>query len=331
MMSTRPTLCIVQLVVALATGVITKMQLIMAFKGGGGTTTTRHVDVKKQTVILSPPPFPTDSISQQHTTTFPLLKDQIHHRIGSPTTYALGNEHVVVMRNPIATTTVGENNVIGVYCEAILPPGLCGAEVWDKESIANDIQLVMQAIHAGSLSISLNNEGIQQSQQQQRQRQGAYYIPSSITLVKEDTTTIPTTISNKLMCCDDNSSAAVDYNDYLFNSEGVETNEILFDLSSGSNCLEVCESRMNSKNTARIFACCSNDGGGGLTNMAKATSDIYILLPTAKTVNDDFHNQVVVWKFGIEYNIATINIGSIPTLGSSSSRVYIPTIQRTNR
>jgi hypothetical protein len=234
------------------------------------------------------------------------------------------------MRNPIATTTtVGKNNVIGVYCEAILPPGQYAAEGWDEESIANDIQIVMQAIHAGSLSISLsNNDGIQQSQQQsqQQQRQGAYYIPSSITLVKEDTTTIPTTISNMLMCCDDN-SAAVDYNDYLFNSEGVETNEILFDLSSGSNyCLEVSESRINSKNTARIFACCSGDGGGGLTStMTKATSDIYILLPTATKVNDDYNKQVV-WKFGIEYNIATINIGSIPTLGSSSSRVYIPTI-----
>jgi hypothetical protein len=306
--------------------IITKMQYIMAFKGGGGTTTTRHVAEKKQKVILSPPPFPTDSISQQHTTTFPLLKDQIHQRIGSLTSYALENEHVVVVINPIATTTVGENVVIGVYCQAILPPGLCGAEEWDEESIANDIQLVMQAIHAGSLSISLsNNEGIQQSQQQQQQRQGAYYIPSSITLVKEDTTTIPTTISNILMCCDDN-SAAVDYSDYLFNSEGVETNEILFDLSSGSNyCLEVSESRMNSKNTARIFACCSNDGGRGLTTVANATSDIYILLPTATNVNDDYNKQVV-WKFGIEYNIASINVGSIPTLGSSSSRVYIPTI-----
>lgn len=127
------------------------------------------------------------------------------------------------------------------------------------------------------------------------------------------------------MCYDDN-SAAVDYSDYLFNSEGVETNEILFDLSSGSNyCLEVSESRMNSKNTARIIACCSNDGGRGLTTVANATSDIYILLPTATNVNDDYNKQVV-WKFGIEYNIASINVGSIPTLGSSSSRVYIPTI-----
>ena len=132
------------------------------------------------------------------------------------------------------------------------------------------------------------------------------------------------------MCCDDN--GAVDFNDYLFNSEGVETNEILFD-PSGGNRLEVSgeSSRMNGNGTARIFACCGGDGGGGLTTMAKATSDVYILLPTTRTVDGDFRDQVV-WKFGIEYNIATINIGSIPTLGSSSgSKVYIPTIQRTNR
>jgi hypothetical protein len=205
--------------------------------------------------------------------------------------------------------------------------------------MANDIHLVMQAIHAGSLSVSLNNDDCRQQQRQQRKQrrhhQGAYYIPSSITLVKVDMTTIPTSINDIIMhmCCDDNS--AVDFNDYLFNSEGVETNEILFD-PSGGNCLEVSgeSSRMNGNRTARIFACRGGDGGGDLTTMAKATSDVYILLPTARTVNDDFHDQVVVWKFGIEYNIATINIGSIPTLGSSSSsssKVYIPTIQRTNR
>lgn len=156
---------------------------------------------------------------------------------------------------------------------------------------------------------------------------------------KVDMTTIPTSINDIIMhmCRDDTS--AVDVNDYLFNSEGVETNEILFDPSGGSNCLEVSggeSRRMNSSNrTARIFACRGGDGGGDLTTMAKATSDVYILLPTARTVNDDFHDQVVVWKFGTEYNIATINIGSIPTLGSSSSssssKVYIPTIQRTDR
>ena len=149
-------------------------------------------------------------------------------------------------------------------------------------------------------------------------------------------TTIPTSINNiiMLMCHDDTSAVDVN-NDYLFNSEGVEKNEILFD-PSGDNCLEVSgESRMNSNRTARIFACRGGDGGGGLATMAKASSDVYILLPKARTVNDDFHDQVVVWKFGIEYNIATINIGSIPTLGSSSSssssKVYIPTIQQTNR
>ena len=156
-------------------------------------------------------------------------------------------------------------------------------------------------------------------------------------LVKVDMTTIPTSINNIMLMCRDDTSAVDVYNDYLFNSEGVEKNEILFDPSGGDNCLEVSggeSRRMNSSNrTARIFACRGGDGGGDLTTMAKATSDVYILLPTARTVNDDFHDQVVVWKFGIEYNIATINIGSIPTLGSSSSssKVYIPTIHRTNR
>lgn len=309
----RPALCALQLVVVIIAAVSTtsKLQFVTAFQGGG--TAGRRV---AQRIVL-PPLLPSPIRQQQHA--FPLLKDEIRRRIGSPNSYALENEHVVMVNNSAP---------MGVLCES-RPP-----REWEKEvgwtSMANDIHLVMQAIHAGSLSVSLNNDC---QQQQKQRRRGAYYIPSSITLVKVDMTTIPKSINNIIMpmCCD---NSAVDFNDYLFNSEGVEKNEILFDLSGG-NCLEVSgESRTNSNRTARIFACCSGDGGGGLTTMAKATSDVYILLPTARTVNDDdvFHNQVV-WKFGIEYNIATINIGSIPTLGSSSSssRVYIPTIQRTNR
>ena len=330
----RPTLCTLQLVVVVIIAAISttsKLQFVAAFQGGvgGGTNTAGHYGVAQ---IVLPPLLPSSPIRQQHA--FPLLKDEIRRRIGSPNSYALENEHVVVM--------VNNSSPMGVLCES-RPP----LREWEKEAgwtrLANDIHLVMQAIHAGSLSVSLNNDDCRQQQRQQRKQrrhhQGAYYIPSSITLVKVDMTTIPTSINDIIMhmCRDD--TCAVDVNDYLFNSEGVETNEILFDPSGGSNCLEVSggeSRRMNSSNrTARIFACRGGDGGGDLTTMAKATSDVYILLPTARTVNDDFHDQVVVWKFGIEYNIATINIGSIPTLGSSSSssssKVYIPTIQRTDR
>ena len=305
--------CPWQVVVLIAAAVSTtsKLQFVTAFQGGGTSTQ----------IVLPPPPLPSSPIRRA----FPLSKDEIRRRIGSPDSYALEDERAVVM-------VTNDGSPTGVLCESRPPPREWEKEVVGWTSMADDTHLVTQAIHAGSLSVSLNNDDCQRRQKQRRR--GEYYIPSSITLVKVDMTTIPTSINDiiMLMCRDDN--GAVDFNDYLFNSEGVETNEILFD-PSGGNCLEVSgeSSRMNGNGTARIFACRGGDGGGGLTTMAKATSDVYILLPTARTVDGDFRDQVV-WKFGIEYNIATINIGSIPTLGSSSSsssKVYIPTIQRTNR
>ena len=99
----------------------------------------------------------------------------------------------------------------------------------------------------------------------------------------------------------------------VFNSEGLETNEILVDWNNNNNNntpmlnTQDVDDNDNDDKSAMMFAMNTyND------NLNSATSDIYILPPT--NVVDG-----KVWRFSVEYKVATINLAQIKSFGDRDS------------
>jgi len=186
--------------------------------------------------------------------------------------YKLFNEHEVIC--PVS----GSHQ--GILCTAILPSSssMSSDENYDDDanSIANNHELVSQAILAGSLAASVRNSNPDSN--------SIYYLPYIITLVES------------LMADEMNS---IDLSKMVFNSGGLETNEILMDWNDNTYYSKEEEERsvtMFAVNTA--------------SDRTSASSDVY-LLPSK--------NEGKVWRFNVEYKVATINLAQIYSFGDRDS------------
>lgn len=178
--------------------------------------------------------------------------------------YALTNEHEVLC--PISGTHQG------VLCTAILPQSIMPNE--NIDSIANNHELVSQAILSGSLAVSIRNRC--------KDGNSVYYLPHVITLVES------------LMA---DEIRSLDLGEKVFNSGGLETNEILMDL--GNDALTEGE-----EDSVVLYACNTQ------ADQCSATSDIY-LLPSEKNGK--------IWKFTVEFKVVMINLQQISSFGNRDS------------
>jgi len=183
--------------------------------------------------------------------------------------YKLFNEHEVIC--PVS----GSHQ--GILCTAILPSSssMISDDSYDDDanSIANNHDLVSQAILAGSLAASVRNSNPDSN--------SIYHLPYVITLVES------------LMADEMNS---IDLSKMVFNSAGLETNEILMDWNDISSEGEGRSVVMFAVNTA--------------SDRTSASSDIY-LLPSK--------NEGKVWRFNVEYKVCTINLNQIYSFGDRDS------------
>ena len=185
--------------------------------------------------------------------------------------YKLFNEHEVIC--PVS----GSHQ--GVLCTAILPSSSkISDESYDcANSIANNHDLVSQAILAGSLAASVRNSNPDSN--------SIYHLPYVITLVES-------------LMADEMTS--IDLSKMVFNSAGLETNEILMDWNyndySGEEIEEGRSVTMFAVNTA--------------SDRTSASSDVY-LLPS--------NNEGKVWRFNVEYKVCTINLAQIYSFGDRDS------------
>lgn len=214
----------------------------------------------------------------------PISKQEIRQRLGlketDPTTnnsgvlskgsgpnmgYTLMNEHEVLC--PISGTHQG------ILCTAILPQSIIESE--NAESIADNHELVSQAILSGSLAASIRNRC--------KDGSSVYYLPFVITLVES-------------LMADEMES--MDLGKMVFNSGGLETNEILMDLSDDDGVSgEEAKSVM-------LYACNTQ------SDECSATSDVYVL-PQEK--------KGKIWRFSVEFKVATINLQQISSFGKRDS------------
>jgi len=179
--------------------------------------------------------------------------------------YTLTNEHEVIC--PIS----GAHQ--GILCTAILPQSVIGSE--NADSIANNHELVSQAILAGSLAESIRNRC--------KDGNSVYYLPIVITLVES-------------YMADEMGS--MDLGKMVFNSGGLETNEILMDVSSDDG-----PSGEEGK-SVMMYACNTQ------SDQCSATSDVYVLPQEEKGK---------IWKFSVDFRVATINLQQIPCFGNNDS------------
>lgn len=214
-------------------------------------------------------------------------KSEIRHRLGLKETdsqqlkigeashqmYGLSNEHEVLC--PVSGTHRG------VLCTARLDGGKI--DLSNAESLANHGDLVSQSILAASLATSVRNTAASGS--------GMYYLPFVVTLVES-------LVANEIG--DLNLERMTDGR--LFNSDGLETNEILLDFDedyyADTSCL--------SQDEVLLFSCNTS------FDSRSASSDVYIL-PQGDSGNDK------VWKFGVEFKVATINLAGIKSFGRRDS------------
>eukprot|EP00580_Thalassiosira_gravida_P016833 CAMPEP_0201657594 /NCGR_PEP_ID=MMETSP0494-20130426/787_1 /ASSEMBLY_ACC=CAM_ASM_000839 /TAXON_ID=420259 /ORGANISM="Thalassiosira gravida, Strain GMp14c1" /LENGTH=267 /DNA_ID=CAMNT_0048134463 /DNA_START=255 /DNA_END=1058 /DNA_ORIENTATION=- len=177
--------------------------------------------------------------------------------------YTLMDEHEVLC--PLSGTHQG------ILCTAILPHPI--EDDARAESIAENRDLVSQAIMSGSLAASIRNSSSETS---------LYYLPSVITLVES------------LMAED---IKHMDLGEKIFNSGGLETNEILMDsdYELGEDVDGV---------SVMMYACNTS------SDYNSATSDVYVL-PADK--------KGTIWRFSVEFKVATINLRSIVTFGGRDS------------
>lgn len=179
--------------------------------------------------------------------------------------YALTNEHEVLC--PISGTHQG------VLCTAILPQSIMPNE--NADSIANNHELVSQAILSGSLAVSIRNRC--------KDGNSVYYLPYVITLVES-------------LMADDIGS--LDLGEKVFNSGGLETNEILMDLDDDDVLPE------GEEGSVVLYACNTQ------ADHCSATSDVYVL-PSEKNGK--------IWRFNVEFKVSTINLQQISSFGNRDS------------
>jgi len=218
----------------------------------------------------------------------PIPKNEIRHRLGlkddgastlsigaGPNmAYNLANEHEVLC--PIS----GAHQ--GVLCTAILPsssssqsspsPWTVAGE--NADSVADNHELVSQAILSGSLAASVRSRP--------QDGNSVYYLPFIITLVES-------------LMADEIES--LDLGEMVFNSAGLETNEILMDWENG-------EAYDSDSDSVFLYACNTQQ------DQSSATSDVYVLPQDKKGK---------IWKFSVEFKVATLNLGAIPSFGERDS------------
>lgn len=192
--------------------------------------------------------------------------------------YNLHNEHEVIC--PITETHQG---VFTTYTSFGL------AEEYPASTMANNHELVSQAILSGSLAASIRN----------RCKGGnpLYYLPTVITLVESSAEDVETCLLD----------AIPNIGEMMFNSGGLETNEILMDLTDMSNDASTnYEEGEETRRHTMIFARNTH------FDSTSASSDVY-LLPSNK------RKEGKVWKFSIDYKVATINLQQIKSFGVRDS------------
>lgn len=198
--------------------------------------------------------------------------------------YNLQNEHEVLC--PLT------NSHQGIVCTTSSYTG----ESYSAEAIADNNELISQVISCGSLAASIRNR--------ERNGDSLYFLPFVITLVESYMTDeVSAMLMDELIArefitkeveCSDCSLTSSMVQDMIFNSGGLETNEILLDLTEDANdtMLYACNTQMDEKS---------------------ATSDVY-LIPTGK--NSD---TAKVWRFTIDYKVATVNLSQIRSFGQGES------------
>jgi len=156
-------------------------------------------------------------------------------------------------------------------------------------TMANNHKLVSQAILSGSLAASIRNRN--------EDANSLYYLPSMVTLVESFAEDIESCLFD----------AIPNMGEMMFNAEGLETNEILIDLSDmNDNDAAMSNSEEESRRHMILFSRNTH------FEPTSATSDVY-LLP------NNNRREGKVWKFSIEYKVATINLSQISTFGSRDS------------
>jgi hypothetical protein len=225
----------------------------------------------------------------------PIPKEEVAHRLGlkidaqtgvasigsDPNqVYNLHNEHEVICpltgtHQGVLTTYTASNNE--------------GDGNYHASTIANSPELVSQAILCGSLAASIRNRC--------KDGNSLYYLPSVITLVES----LAEDVESDLL------DAIPNMGEMMFNSAGLETNEILVDLtdmddaSSNSGVDEA-----NNNQHIMMFALNTH------FDPTSASSDVY-LLPNRN------NRESKVWKFSMDYKVVTINLRQIKCFGDRDS------------
>lgn len=156
-------------------------------------------------------------------------------------------------------------------------------------TMANNQKLVSQAILSGSLAASIRNRC--------EDGNSLYYLPSVVTLVESFAEDVEACLFD----------AIPNMGEMMFNAEGLETNEILMDLSDMND--DAAINAEEDEGTRRHMILFSRNTHFDPTS---ATSDVY-LLPSNK------RREGKVWKFSIEYKVATINLRMISSFGMRDS------------
>ena len=192
--------------------------------------------------------------------------------------YNLHNEHEVIC--PFTETHQG---ILTTYTDR------SDEEEYLASTIANNHELVSQAILSGSLAVSIRN--------QCKDGSPLYYLPSVATLVESLAEDVDTGLFDVIP----------NMGGMMFNSCGLETNEILMDLTDmNDDAATLAVDDEGSKRHVMIFARNTH------FDSASATSDVYIL-PSKK------RRDGKLWKFSIEYKVATINLRQISSFGVRDS------------
>eukprot|EP00584_Thalassiosira_punctigera_P013000 CAMPEP_0172555054 /NCGR_PEP_ID=MMETSP1067-20121228/57765_1 /TAXON_ID=265564 ORGANISM="Thalassiosira punctigera, Strain Tpunct2005C2" /NCGR_SAMPLE_ID=MMETSP1067 /ASSEMBLY_ACC=CAM_ASM_000444 /LENGTH=273 /DNA_ID=CAMNT_0013343557 /DNA_START=196 /DNA_END=1017 /DNA_ORIENTATION=- len=184
--------------------------------------------------------------------------------------YALTDEHEVLC--PIS----GAHQ--GVLCAALLSQPVDNE---NADSVANHHELVSQAILSGSLAASVRSRC--------GHGDGAYYLPSVITLVES-------------LMADELRSMDLGFGEKVFNSAGLETNEILMDWGSHDDVALFDEE--DDGRRVMLYSC------NVVSDHNSAMSDVYVL-PRERAGK--------VWRFSVEFKVAAINLRQIPCFGDRDS------------
>ena len=234
-------------------------------------------------------------LQQQHPLKIePISKLEIKNRLGLKTdahsgvvsigfdpnqVYNLHNEHEVIC--PITETHQGVLTTYTAFNDD-------DEEEYPASTMANNHELVSQVILSGSLAASIRNRC--------KDGNSLYYLPSVVTLVESLADDVETCLFD----------AIPNMGKMMFNSEGLETNEILMDLTDMNDDAATTAEEGEEETRRRHMMIFARNKHFDSTS---ASSDVY-LLP---------NREDNVWKFSIEYKVATINLQQIKSFGMRDS------------